>query len=163
MSIQIPARVQQTFNHFRQHNTLGAGAEKNGPEMDMLMLTSFRANMEDMQAVLKLDQQAGMDDNTAPGAIECTPAALKALGKEGMQSLRLEEGEDAVVIHKTYGPGKEAYEMITQVNGAVTILTAVAEKDGWGIGSNQMMMKDGQPVMDDFGMPKFQGEFLMAQ
>ena len=49
--------------------------------MDVVMFTGFRDNMEEIQAVVGLDQKAGMDKNDAAGQISCTSAALQHLGK----------------------------------------------------------------------------------
>ena len=169
MTIKVPSQVQTVFDRFRQTGSLGPTAEKNDPTMDMMMFIGFRDNMEEMQALIPLDQQPGMDKDEAPGSISCTPAALQHLGKPpAMKTLdAVIEGPmadpDSVLIRKSDGAEKESYHLATSYNGAPAFLTAQCDRGQWAIGSNMMVVENGEPKRDDMGVPQFTGEFLMLK
>ena len=159
MKIQLPVQVQGAFDRFRKTGSLGEGAEKHGPEMDMLQFTSLRANLEDVQALDKMDDVAGMVSDLTPGSIRLTPAALQGKPYEKLEACA--DGADTVLIHKSSGD-KQSYEMATSFQGAPAYLTALNDGGAWTIGSNLLVMIDGKPEMTDMGIPKCTGEFLIA-
>lgn len=158
MKIQVPPQVQSAFDRFRQTGSLGPGAEKQGPEMDILLFTSLRANLEDVQALDQFDNLPGMDKNPAAGQLDLTSAAIDQLGKPYAELQAEALGADTVLIHKSLGK-KQSFEMATNINGAPAYLSAISEGQEWTIGSNLLQMKDGAPVMSD-GLPLCSGEFL---
>lgn len=160
MKIQLPAPVQSAFDRFRQTGSLGEGAEKSGPEMEMLQFTSLRANLEGVQELDKMDNQPGLDNDPDSGSITLSAAALQ--GKPYTQLTACSEGSDTVVIHKSAGE-KQSYEMATSFQGAPAYLIAVNDGGQWTIGSNLLVMNDGKPEMTDMGVPKCKGEFLIAK
>lgn len=159
MKIQLPAQVQGAFDRFRQSGTLGAASEKSGPDMDMIQFTALRANLEDVQELDKLDDQPGMDNDPTPGKISLSAKALEGKPYEKLEACT--DGPDTVLIHKSAGD-KQSFEMATSFQGAPAYLIAVPEGDQWMIGSNLLVMKDGQPEMTEMGIPKCAGEFLLA-
>lgn len=159
MKIQLPAPVQGAFDRFRKTGSLGEGAEKQGPEMEMLQFVSLRDNLEEVQKLSKMDNQPGLDADPASGSLSLTPAALQ--GKPYDKLDACSDGDD-VVIHKS-GNDKHSFEMATTFNGAPAYLTAIHENDQWMIGSTLLVLVDGKPQTDEFGIPKCSGEFLVAR
>ena len=162
MNIQLPPQVKSAFDRFRQTGNLGPGAEKHGADMDMMLFTSLRANLEDVQTLDKMDNVAGMDSNPAEGKLSLTPAAINSLGKPYAKLDAEAMGNDTVLIHKSSGD-KQSFEMATSFQGAPAYLIAISDGDQWTIGSNLLQMKDGAPVMSDMGLPLCTGEFLTAR
>ncbi|MBN9418554.1 MAG: hypothetical protein J0I12_24095 [Candidatus Eremiobacteraeota bacterium] len=159
MKIQLPVQVQSAFDRFRQSGTLGAAAEKSGPDMELIQFTALRANLEDVQALDKLDDQPGMDNDPTPGNISLTAKALEGKPYEKLEACV--DGADSVIIHKSAGD-KQSFEMATNFEGGPAYLIAVPDGDRWMIGSNRLVMKDGQPEMTEMGIPRCAGEFLLA-
>lgn len=160
MKIQLPAPVQSAFDRFRKTGSLGEGAEKHPPEMEMMQFVSLRENLEQVQKLDQLDNQPGMDSDPASGSISLTAAALQ--GKPYQKLDACADGSDTVLIHKSAGE-KQSFEMATSFNGAPAYLTAIHDDNQWMIGSNMLVMVDGKPQTDDFGIPKCTGEFLVAK
>lgn len=164
MKISIPPQVKANFDRFRQTGSLGPEAEKAGPEMSMLLFTSLRATLEDVAQLDSLDNVAGKDADPDTGHIQLTPQAIQDLGKP-YQELRAEsyEGTDSVLVHKSAGD-LQSFELITQEGGAPAVVTATLEGSGnWNFGSNKLLMEQGQPVVDEHGIPSCIGEMLIAR
>ncbi len=163
MKISIPPQVKSTFDRFRQTGSLGPQAEKAGPEMGLLLFTSLRATMEDVAQLDSLDNVAGKDADPDTGHIQLTPQAIADMGKP-YQQLRAEsyENTESVVVHKSAGD-RQSFELITQESGAPAVVTATLEGNGsWNFGSNTLRMENGQPVVDEHGIPVCVGEMLIA-
>ncbi|MBS2035185.1 hypothetical protein JST97_09350 [bacterium] len=160
MKIQLPAPVQNAFDRFRKTGSLGEGAEKHGPEMELMQFISLRDNLEEVQRISGLDNKPGMDDDPAEGSLKLTAAALQGKPYQSLEACG--DGPETVLIHKT-GGDKQSFEMATVFNGAPAYLNAIHDNGQWMIGSNMLVMVDGQPQTDDFGIPKCTGEFLVAR
>jgi hypothetical protein len=161
MKIQLPAPVQGAFDRFRQTGSLGEGAEKGGPEMEMLRFSAMVDSVEQAAELEKYDDMPGMDNAPGKGHLNLTPAAL-----QGKPYTNLEASTDetnTVIIHKSAGD-KHSYEMRTSYNGGPAQVVANQQEDGsWQIGSNLMVMKDGMVEVTDSGIPRCDGEFLVAR
>ena len=128
--------------------------------MEVLQFSALVDNMEKVLELDKLDNKPGMDRDPGEGSISLTPAALQ--GKPYTRLDACSDGSETVIIHKSAGD-KQSYEMSTSFNGGPAYLIANQESGGqWHIGSNLLVMKDGMVETTESGIPKCNGEFLIA-
>lgn len=132
--------------------------------MGLLLFTSLRANMEDIAALDTMDNVAGKDADPDQGYIQLTPQAIQDMGKP-YETLRAESygSGEAVIVHKT-GGDRQSFELLTNESGSPALVTATqVGQDHWNFGSNRLLMENGAPVMDENGIPRCEGEMLIAR